>query len=92
MRSSPRTLVGQPCGPTTAQLLEQVQQALMELSVMSAALRDFAGWQTRADRVTVDPAMLRNYFHYQQMRSDGALGALNSVIHPGPPTNHCRVL
>lgn len=84
MRSTPRQLVGQPTGPSTDELLAQVQHALMELSVVSATMRDLAAG-TRADMITVRPKVLRNYFTFQAERSDAALALLRQVFNQGKP-------
>lgn len=86
MRSTPRKLVGQQelAGPTTAELLARVQHALMEISVISATMRDLAAG-TRADHVSVRPSVLRNYFTFQAERSDMALELLRQVANHGKP-------
>lgn len=74
------------------ELLAQVERALEELSVMSATLRDLADGN-QADRVSISPRGLRNYFHFQQERSDGALQLLRGVMYaPLTPNNPCRVV
>lgn len=81
-----------PIDSTHRILLDQVEQALMELSVMAATLSDFAG-STRAERVDVSPQRLRNYFQFQQERSDRALQDLRAVMYrQRPPDNHCRAV
>lgn len=84
MRSTPRKLVGPLDGPTTDELLARVQHALMEISTISATMRDLAAG-TRADRVNVRPAVLRNYFTFQAERSDAALELLRQVFNHGKP-------
>ena len=59
---------------------------------MSATLRDLAAG-SQADRVSISPQGLRNYFHFQQERSDGALQQLRGVMYAHcTPNNHCRVV
>lgn len=89
MRSTPRKLVTPHTGPTTDELLKQVELALMELQVVADTMRMLAG-STKAQRISVDPQNLRNFFHFQHDRSAAALVAVRSVMYPGPPDNWCR--